>query len=398
MREDWPIRALDELLVVQNGYAFDSKNFRPDAGMPLIRIRDLKTGTSTETSFIGTYDKKYEVNTGDLLIGMDGEFACHKWRGPSALLNQRVCRLQDFSGTLDHMFLFYGINRYLTEIEQVTGFTTVKHLSSRTIRAIRFPLAPLPEQRRIVAILEEAFAGIASAVAATEQNLANAHELFDSHLNAVFSEKAEGWNETRLGDVCMTGAGGTPLKSRREYYEGGTVPWLLSGEVAPGQIFESKSFITETGLKNSSAKLFPPNTVLVAMYGATAGEVGILRFNASTNQAVCGIYPTRKLLPEFIYYSFLYRKSDLIATATGNAQPNISQKKIRDMIISVPPLAEQSQMVGLLTEMVNQTSRLERINRRKLDSLAELKRSILQKAFAGELTAEPDKALAEAGL
>ena len=83
----------------------------------------------------------------------------------------------------------------------------------------------------------------------------------------------EGWEIKKLGEVCDTGAGGTPLKAHKEYYEGGKIPWLLSGEVSQGEIFEAKNFITEKGLRNSSAKLFPINTVLVAMYGATAGQV-----------------------------------------------------------------------------------------------------------------------------
>ena len=112
----------------------------------------------------------------------------------------------------------------------------------------------------------------------------------------------QGWVIKKLGEVCETGAGGTPLKSHKDYYEGGTIPWLLSGEVSQGEIYNSKNFITEKGLKNSSAKLFPPNTVLIAMYGATAGQVGILKFEASTNQAVCGILPNEKTIPEYLYY------------------------------------------------------------------------------------------------
>ena len=100
-----------------------------------------------------------------------------------------------------------------------------------------------------------------------------------------------GWQVKKLGDICHTGAGGTPLKSKKEFYENGTIPWLMSGEVSQGEVLTAKRFITKKGLENSSAKIFPKNTVLVAMYGATAGEVGVLRFEASTNQAVCGIIP-----------------------------------------------------------------------------------------------------------
>jgi type I restriction enzyme S subunit len=117
-----------------------------------------------------------------------------------------------------------------------------------------------------------------------------------------------GWQQARLGDVCRTGAGGTPLSSKKEYYEGGTIPWLVSGEVAQGRITTAANFITGLGLENSSARIFPENTVLVAMYGATAGQVGILGFKAATNQAVCGILPNDKFVPEFLYYLLLSKK------------------------------------------------------------------------------------------
>lgn len=153
-----------------------------------------------------------------------------------------------------------------------------------------------------------------------------------------------------LGALCKTGAGGTPLKSKKEYYEGGNIPWLLSGEVSQGEITTATNFITHKGLENSSARLFPPNTVLVAMYGATAGQVGILRFPASTNQAVCGILPNEHFLPEFLFYFFMHKKDDLVAQASGNAQPNISQIKIRNMDVPEASLAEQQRIVAILDE------------------------------------------------
>ncbi len=159
-----------------------------------------------------------------------------------------------------------------------------------------------------------------------------------------------GWEIKRIGEVCKTGAGGTPLKSKKEYYEGGQIPWLLSGEVAQGEIFKSENFITQAGLENSSAKIFPVNTVLVAMYGATAGQVGILRFEAATNQAVCGILPNKKFDPEFIYYVLLSKKAELISKAVGNTQPNISQIKIKNTKIPIPPLPEQKRIVAILDE------------------------------------------------
>jgi type I restriction enzyme S subunit len=153
-----------------------------------------------------------------------------------------------------------------------------------------------------------------------------------------------------LGSLFNTSSGGTPLKARQEYYVGGDVPWLLSGEVAQGEIWAATNFITEAGLKNSSAKIFPKNTVLVAMYGATAGEVGILRVEAATNQAVCGIFPNDKFLPEYLYYVLLSKKDELVGKAAGNAQPNISQAKIRETLVPLTEKAEQSRIVAILDE------------------------------------------------
>ena len=159
-----------------------------------------------------------------------------------------------------------------------------------------------------------------------------------------------GWEIKTLGDVCQTGAGGTPLKSKKEYYEGGTIPWLLSGEVSQGEICSTTNFISQKGLDNSSAKIFPVNTVLVAMYGATAGQVGILRFEAATNQAVCGILPNKRFLPKFIFYYFLSKKDELVSQAAGNAQPNISQLKIKNTAVPIPLISEQQRIVTILDE------------------------------------------------
>ena len=159
-----------------------------------------------------------------------------------------------------------------------------------------------------------------------------------------------GWPVKKLGDLCQTGSGGTPLKAKKEYYEGGIIPWLLSGEVSQGEVREATKFITQKGLEESAAKVFPKDTVLVAMYGATAGQVGILRFEATTNQAVCGIFPSKHVVPEFLFYLFLSRKDELVAQAAGNAQPNISQIKIRNTGVPVVPIPEQRRIVGILNE------------------------------------------------
>jgi type I restriction enzyme S subunit len=191
----------------------------------------------------------------------------------------------------------------------------------------------------------------------------------------------QGWEIKKLGDVCDTGAGGTPLKAHKDYYEGGTIPWLMSGEVSQGEVFEAKNFITEKGLKNSSAKLFPINTVLVAMYGATAGQVGILKFEACTNQAVCGILPNDKTIPEYLFYCLLSKKDELVAQAVGGAQPNISQIKIRNTKIPLPSLPEPQSIVAILDEAFAAIAKAKANAEQNLKNAKELFESYLQGVF-----------------
>lgn len=154
------------------------------------------------------------------------------------------------------------------------------------------------------------------------------------------------WERILIGEAFTTTSGGTPLKRNSEYF-GGNIPWLKSGEVAQGLVYKSDETITELGLKNSSAKLFPPETVLIAMYGVTAGVVGLLKFEAATNQAICGILPNLKADPYYLYTYLGSKRDYFLSKSFGTAQPNISQLTIRETPIPLPPLEEQKQIAAL---------------------------------------------------
>lgn len=191
----------------------------------------------------------------------------------------------------------------------------------------------------------------------------------------------KGWKIKKLGEVCETGAGGTPLKNHKEFYENGNIPWLRSGEVCKRDITDCELCISEEGLNNSSAKLFPTNTVLIAMYGATAGQVGILRFECSTNQAVCGILPNENFIPEFLYYKFLAGKDALVRQAVGGAQPNISQIKIKNTLIPAIPLLEQQRIVKILDKAFVAINKAKQNAEQNLKNAKELFESYLQGVF-----------------
>ena len=156
------------------------------------------------------------------------------------------------------------------------------------------------------------------------------------------------WPLKHLGEICATTSGGTPSRSKPEYF-GGAIPWIKSGDLTDGNVVACEEAITEDALRNSSAKLFCKETVLVAMYGATVGKLGMLGIDAATNQAVCGISPSAKIDRWFLFYFLLSQRQNLIRQSTGGAQPNISQKTVRELLVPVPPLPEQRRIVDLLS-------------------------------------------------
>lgn len=396
MRSGWEIKKLNEVLKIQNGYAFNSKLFTVEKGIPLIRIRDIKNGISTETNFNGQYDKKYEVKAGDLLIGMDGEFACYEWKGDTALLNQRVCRLQEFSDRVYSRFLFYGINKYLKAIEDDTAYATVKHISSRQIENIEIPLPALSEQKRIVELLDEAFAAIDKAKTNVEKNLQNAKELFESYLQNVFANKGEDWEEKRLSEVFEI----KPSKSeaRNKFSENDLVSFLPMEDLNV-LAYEIKS-TKEKKFKEvvGSYTYFSNEDVLLAKITPCFenGKIGIAR--NLTNGIGFGsseyiVFRSKEcIIPDYLYFflsrnSFREEGSKRMTGAVGHKR--VSKEFIEEYLIAFPKSIKQQQtLVTIFNRLSSQTKKIEKTYQQKLDDLEELKKSILQKAFSGELTAK----------
>ena len=309
--------------------------------------------------------------------------------GPVNISRENICIGRGLaairsSEKIDKSYLF----NYLLSIEKDligSSGAVFNSINKGQIEKLEIPLPPLPIQQKIVDKLDAIFAEIDKAKDMAEANIKNAEALFQSYLKQIFDYKREHWETVRLGDILETSAGGTPLKSIKKYYEGGDIPWLMSGEVCSKEIFTSLHKITKLGVENSSAKLFPTNTTLIAMYGATAGQVGILRFPATTNQAVCGIMPNKNYLPEFLYYYISFYKKTLLLEVSGVAQPNLSQIKIKNIPLPKISLGIQQKMLAKLDEISAQVSNLNQLWKDKVNNLTFLQQSILKQAFNGEL-------------
>jgi len=365
------------MLELQNGYAFDSKGFSSSKGLPLVRIRSLKAGVETETRFSGDYEKKYIVKAGDLLIGMDGEFGCYEWKGEPSLLNQRVCRLQGFTGEIIPRFLFYGLNDYLKAIEEVTGYTTVKHISSKQILEINFPVPPLADQRRIVQKLDEAFAGIAKAKEYAEKNLQNARALFESHLDSVFNQRGPGWVERRLDEACLIIMGQSP--DGETYNTRGEGMPLINGPVE----FSSDSFGKTVRLKFTTkpTKLCKKDDLILCVRGSTTGRMNISGFDACIGRGVAAI--RAKEYQPWINHFINAKREEIYRLGTGATFPNVSCAILGGLKLSVPALSTQKEIVSTLDTLREATQRLALLYKQKLGALELLKKAILYEAFSG---------------
>jgi type I restriction enzyme S subunit len=193
------------------------------------------------------------------------------------------------------------------------------------------------------------------------------------------------WSIAKLGDICETTSGGTPSRKRLDYYNG-NIPWLKSGELNNNVIFEAEEFINEDALKNSSAKIFPKGTLLVALYGATVGKLGILGIQATTNQAICGIFESKIIDTMFLYYLLFFNRPTLLEERIGGAQPNISQLVIRNLSLVIPPLKEQHRIVSKLEELFSQLDIAVAELKKAKEQIKTYKQSVLKYAFKGKLT------------
>ena len=197
----------------------------------------------------------------------------------------------------------------------------------------------------------------------------------DGYKMTELGEVPEEWEVKKIEDACKTSSGGTPSRSNLSFYEGGSIPWIKTGELNKKYIFDTEEKITEDALKNSSAKVVPPNTVLIAMYGATIGKTAITKVKATTNQACCCLIPHKEIMEhEFLYYALNYNKDSIIEMGSGAAQPNISQELIKEYFLPIPPLPEQQRIAEILSSndaLITKTDEL-------IEKTKEIKQGLMQ--------------------
>ena len=321
---------------------------------------------------------------GDILFSVTGSYGI--------VVNIKTDRLFCFQRhiglikpTISNEYLsFVLMSNYIKSLcDKLATGTAQKTVGLDTLRSLYVPIAPIEEQERIVAkikhlLLQISFleAGKGKLVAAIKQAKSKILDLAihgklvpqdpndepASELLKRINPKAEitcdnpqygklpkGWCETLLGNIGNWQSGATPSRLRKDYYNG-DIPWLKTGDLNDSVIKSIPETITRKALKETSVKLNPTGSVLIAMYGATIGKIGILALPATTNQACCACvdYMCDKM---FLFYFLLANRKRFVAMGGGGAQPNISKEKITNTHIPLPPLSEQHRIVAKIEEL-----------------------------------------------
>jgi type I restriction enzyme S subunit len=283
-------------------------------------------------------------------------------------------------------FAYYFLLTNVPLLESLGTGATFKELSGGKLKEVPFHFPELQEQRRIVILLDEAFADIATAKANAEKNLQNARELFESHLDTSFGQRNESWTEKALQDIGSTQTGSTPKTSDQANY-GNVLPFIKPGDFAPdGTLNYKNDGLSAQGA--ASARKVSANSVLMVCIGATIGKCGYADREIATNQQINAFTPVAGVNKKFIYYQMLTKRfQDRVIHGSGQATlPIINKSKWSALTVFLPAtLEEQEAIAEKLDAIREETQRLEVIYLQKLTALDDLKKSLLHQAFSGQL-------------
>lgn len=408
MKQGWEIRKLGEVCDFQNGFAFQSKSYK-ESGLPILRITNIQNDVIDTKELVYFDTKDYKVNLdrfrvlqGDLLVAMSGATTGKLGINNSETvfyLNQRVGKFIP-KKHLNKAFLYYFLTTKVEESLRIAAGAAQPNLSTEQINNFEVPLPPLPDQQRIVAILDEAFAAIDKAKANAEQNLKNAKELFESYLHGVFEKKGDGWEEKKLVEITTKiGSGSTP-RGGNESYKSEGISLIRSMNVHDLEFREKNlAFIDEQQAKELNNVTLQEKDVLLNITGASVARCCVIPnqyLPARVNQHVSIIRAKKEIIdPIFLNLlltSKFYKDQLLFTGEQGATRQAITKAQLEVFKVAFPKsIKAQQAIVQKLDALSAETKRLEVVYQQKLINLEELKKSLLQKAFSGELSAFQSK-------
>jgi type I restriction enzyme S subunit len=292
--------------------------------------------------------------------------------------------------TLLYKYLYLQVENALKDFKLKSVGAGTKFLKLDMIKNLKLHLPPLSEQKRIVAIADEAFEGIDRAIRNTEKNLSNARELFESYLNSIFTQKGDGWEEKTLHEISTQFSRGKSKhrpRNDKKLYDG-QYPFIQTGDIRNSNHIVNRYSQTYNEVGLAQSKLWTKGTVCITI-AANIAETGVLDFAACIPDSIIGlVVDQNKANNMFVEYMLQAFKFILKAKGQGSAQDNINMGTFESQTFPFPLIDEQEKIVEKLDFLSAETQRLETIYRQKIAALKELKQSILQKAFTGELTAD----------
>ena len=323
-----------------------------ESGIPFIRstnIQDFKI-RHNDMKFISESKhillKKGHLKEGDILLtnrGQIGKTAIVSTKYNNANLNSQVAWLRtDKDKLLNKYLLYISISEsFQRKIQLQSQGSTLKQLTIKNIKSLEFPLPPLEVQQEIVDELEE-----------YQKIIDGCKQVVENYKPTIDIDPS--WETVELGEICTLKTGGTPKSTKKEYYENGTIPWLVSGDIHKEEIFDCEGRITQEGLDSSNAKLLPKDSVMIALngQGKTRGTVAILRFEATCNQSLVSILPSDEetLLVEYLFVclSGMYKA---IRNLTGdNQRSGLNMPIIKGIKIPLAPISIQKEIVQKVRE------------------------------------------------
>ena len=294
-----------------------------------------------------------------------------------------------------------GLKEYWFEFTQ----TAVPQLTVEQVKNNLVPHPPLHEQQAIANYLDEKVEKIDQLIAEQNQSIDKWKEYKQSlitetvtkGLNPNVEMKDSGiewigkipsnWDKRKISNLfTLIGSGTTPTSSDLKYYDDGEIPWLNTGDLNDGYLYTPKNKITSHALNDySTLKMYPEDTLIVAMYGATIGKLGITTYKTTTNQACCALSNPKNCITKFIFYWFYGNKTEIINLSRGAGQPNISQNIIKNLILFIPPLHEQQAIAEFLDEKVERVDQAIEQKQTLIKQLEEYKQSLIYECVTGKI-------------
>ncbi|MDD2500178.1 MAG: restriction endonuclease subunit S [Geobacter sp.] len=401
MKAGWEYRKLGEVCDVIGGGtpAKDNDLFYLKGTIPWATVRDMKSDVISNTEFKITAEAVKGSSTNIIPKGSI-VIATRVGLGKVCLLAQDTAINQDLKGVIpknpgklmvSYLFQWFKNSTQII-IDEGTG-ATVQGVKLPFIKSLIIPIPPIKEQQRIVGILDKAFESIATAKANAEKNLQNARALFESHLQAVFSQRGEGWVEKRLEEVARI-INGYAFKSTDFTPIEGAKSIKITNVGVREFVCESDNYLPADFTAKYPAFSVKTGSIVIALTRTIISgglKVAIIPDEydgALLNQRVASIQPNQKLMTEPFLFAYLSTQSvvDYVTQRVNTLmQPNLSITDLRVMPIPAPPVHEQMRIADEISALRDETQRLESIYQQKLAALDELKKSLLDQAFRGEL-------------